>query len=475
MSRVGLPEAVGRWVIGLEWSDVTDHVREATVVGVLQSVAGGIAGFNMPETQIALTMARLEGETGRSTIYVDGMTAPTLTAIFVNSVMFSALEQQEMHVESATHPFEVIVPVALAIAEQQPVSGTDLLTAILAGTEVMIAFAITGFVLAPKSVFDTCQATAVYGAVGAAATAAKLLGLDAKATGWALCHGANLAAGLTEGVWAGTTEYHYALGNASRVGYTAARLAEAGAEPADTIFEGHAGFFRRFAELSVDDLRAHNLPDAILLRLGHVWETPEHIYKRYPVHFNNMPFIDAAKVLRDRYSLTAARISRIRITINRWCELCDGANLGPYTGREATRGPTAFGVAMMLARGHFSLDDAADYSAADVAELTSRTTILTFTDPALRHDWRAVRLEVDSDRGTHVYDGRVDGVPDYRLTRAEVRAIAHDALSRVFEPVRTRAVLDALEALPDAMDVLPMLALLNKETIAAGAAVQRSR
>jgi len=454
-----LSRRVGDWVAALRWDDAPGAVRKACLEGVFQSVAGGVAGFAMPETRIALEMASQDGEKGSSTILGNGLKVPIETAIFVNAAMFCSLEQQEMHVASGSHPYQVIVPVTLVLAERLESAGRDFLTAVLAGTEAMLALAIVGLEIAPEWGMETSQAGAVYGAIGAAASAAKLMKLDGEATAWALSHAANLASGLAECLWSGTTEYHWALANASRVGYLAARLASSRAEAAPATFEGRAGFYHRFSELSEKELGQIDLAGRVSGRLGRVWETPEHIYKRYPIHFNNLAFVDAAKTLRERHRLAPERITAIRITINRWCELCDGANLGPYHGREATRGATAFGVATMLARGHYSLDDAHDHDAADINALVRKTAIDTFHDPARSRDWRSLRLEVDAGT-TYVYDGAIDEVPDYRLPMTELRAIADDALSRVLGKSQTADALKALEALESCSNVREMIARL---------------
>ena len=461
MTAKSLSEAVADWLVDLRWADVPESARLAIRDGVLQSVAGGVAGLDMPETRIALDIARRAGEPGPSTIFGAGLKAPESTAVLVNSAMFCALEQQEMHVASGSHPYQTIVPVALTLAEAIPVSGEQFLTAVIAGTEAMLALAIVGLSIAPEWGMESSHASAIYGGIGAAATAAKMMGLDRQRTAWALGHAAHLGAGLTEGLWAGTTEYHWSLANAGRVGHLAAQLARSGAETARLIFEGPAGFYHRFSELAPADLARHDFVGLVEARLGKIWECEANIFKRYPVHFNNLAFVDAAKALRARHHIAPGDIRAIRLTINRWCELCDGANLGPYHGREATRGATAFGVAMMLSRGRYSLEDAYDHAAPDVARLVGKTTIRTFEDPREARDWRSLRIEIDAP-DTHVYDGKTDGVPDYRLTNAELRAIGEDALSRVLGPARSARAVEALQGIAGISDMRELIALLNK-------------
>jgi 2-methylcitrate dehydratase PrpD len=449
-----------RWVAELAWADVPEEVREATIRGVLHSIAGGVAGITMPETRVALDVARREGETGPGTILVDGMSVPTATAIFVNSVMFGAFEQQEMHAESGTHPLEVVVPVALAVAQRQHSSGSECLLAILAGVEVIVAFGAEGLRHVPSKSFGTCHGAAVYGVLGATATAARLAGLGADQIGRALSLAANLAAGLREAQWAGTTEYHYSLANASRNGYLAAQLAVSGAEATSTAFEGRAGFYHRFAELSSDDLDVADLGNCIVGKLGRQWGMPEHLYKPYPVHFYNLPYLDAARYMRTRFRIDPFEIVEVRIAINEWSLSCDGGNLGPYFGREATRGATAFAIAAMLARGKFGSAEADDYAAPDISRLVERCRIARFADSEVARDWRSVRIEIVTLQDRYVFDSRVDEVRDYRLPMGEIKVMAQGHLIPLFGVGQAARIIDTVTGMASIDDVAVLGSML---------------
>ncbi len=455
-------ESVARWVVDLRWEDVPGEVRESTVASVLQSVAGGVAGLDMPETQVALAYARGAGESGPATVLGDGMKVPVSTAVFVNSVLWCSLEQQEMHVGSRTHPHEVIVPVAMVLAEQLHVDGVRFLEAVLAGVEVTVALGSTAVEITPAIVQGMPNTTSIFAGVGAAATAAKLLGLDVAGTALALCHAGNFGAGLTECLRQGTTEYHYSLGDASVKGLLAAQLAAVGAEATVKTFEGGSGLYASVTGLSGEELRAVDLQGRVTGRLGVVWGMPEHIYKRYPVHFPCLPFVDAAKTLRERHGLVAEDVAAVRLRINEWVALCDGANLGPYTGREATRGAAAFVVGAMLVRGRYDHDVADEHDAPDVMELVAKTSIEEFEDKS-NDCWELVRVEVVDRQGrSYVYDSEVEGIPDYRLPMSELRALAEAALGRVLEQDRVTTVLDALEALETCEDVATLTPLLTR-------------
>jgi len=459
VESVRLAESVAQWVVDLTWEDVPEHVKRSTVESVFQSVAGGVAGLDMPETQVALGYARGLGESGPSTILGDGMKAPLMTSLFVNSVLWCSLEQQEMHVPSRTHPHEVIVPVAMVLAEQLHVDGVRFLEAIVAGVETTVALGKTAVEITPQ-LFKGGRAGSGIVIAGAAATASKLLGLDAATTALALCHAGNFGAGLTECLRQGTTEYHYSLGNASVMGLLAARLAAAGAEATTNTFEGGSGLYASVTRLSAEQLRAADVYGRVTGLLGRVWGMPEHIYKRYPVHFPCLPFLDAAKTLRERHNLRPEDVQAIRLTINAWVALCDGANLGPYTGREATRGAAALVVATMLARGRYGLEEVKVLNAPDVLELVAKTSIEYFED-ASNDSWELVRIEVvDKDGTSYVYDSEVEGIPDYRLPMSELRALAEEALGAVLHASTVSTVLDTLQTLDQCDDVATLVPLL---------------
>jgi 2-methylcitrate dehydratase PrpD len=187
---------------------------------------------------------------------------------------------------------------------------------------------------------------------------------------------------------------------------------------------------------------------------------PEYIYKRYAVHFNNLPFIDAARALRERHSFNPDEIERVRIRLNRWCLMCDGGNLGPYHAREATCGATAYAVGGMLARGRFGLEENLDFKAADIMSVVSRCEIEEFDTPEAANDWQAVFVEVTANGQTYTYDSNVDGIPDYRLPLAELKELGIEGLARLLgDDAATRAV-DVradLESVEDFRSVVPLL------------------
>ena len=111
---------------------------------------------------------------------------------------------QHQHREQCdiVHAGGVMVPTALAVAEKRSRSGKQTLTAIVAGYEIATRI---GMVASKGFHSQGLHPTGVCGAFGAAATAAKLLGLDAGQFAHALGIAGSQASGslefLADGAW----------------------------------------------------------------------------------------------------------------------------------------------------------------------------------------------------------------------------------------------------------------------------------
>ncbi len=127
----------------------------------------------------------------------------------------------------------------LALAERDGRSGRDLMTAYQVGVEVECKVAEA---ILPRHYQQGFHSTATCGAIGAAAAAAKMLGLDREATRRALSLGATQAGGLRENFGTMTKPFH--AGRAAESGVVAAELAALGFTASPNGLEADRGFFR---------------------------------------------------------------------------------------------------------------------------------------------------------------------------------------------------------------------------------------
>ena len=181
------------------------------------------------------------------------------------------LELDDGHILGHVHPGATVIPAAFALAEARQASGRDLLTAIVAGYEVVIR---VGRGIAASAMYDRgFHGPGLFGAFGAAAAAAAVLRLDperaAHAIGNCCLTPAATFQAFTEG--AGIKDLY--CGWPAMVGTLAAQLAAAGISGPRLLFEGKLGLARAVAD-------RHDL-GSITADLGQAWLLPTAYIKRH--------------------------------------------------------------------------------------------------------------------------------------------------------------------------------------------------
>ncbi len=204
-----------------------------------------------------------------------------------------------------THPTAPALPPVLALAERDGRSGRDLMLAYQVGVEVECKVAEAIF---PRHYQQGFHSTATCGAIGAAAAAAKLLGLDRDAVRRALSLAASQAGGLRENFGTMTKPFH--AGRAAEAGVFAAELAAIGFTASPIALEADRGFFRA----------AGGGYDAEMIdgRLGNPWtfSSPGVSIKPHPSGSLTHPGMSVMLDLIRRHDLRPERVKRVAVGTN---------------------------------------------------------------------------------------------------------------------------------------------------------------
>src|SRR5262249_54263036 len=118
-----------------------------------------------------------------------------LGAAVINAISGNLLDYDDTHLRTVIHPTAPVAPAALALAEQRGLPGAAVLHAFILGAEVECRI---GNAVSPGHYARGWHITSTCGVFGAAAAAAKLLGLDATQTRHALGIAASQSAGIIE-------------------------------------------------------------------------------------------------------------------------------------------------------------------------------------------------------------------------------------------------------------------------------------
>ncbi|MPZ61678.1 MAG: MmgE/PrpD family protein [Propionibacteriales bacterium] len=281
---------LGDWVSRTWLDDVPTVAQSVARRAILDCVGVTLAGRDTDVGEVLSRYIESSGTTGKATLIGRPGTTSTEHAAFVNAAQGHALDFDDCNSSLGGHPSVVVLPPALAVAEEVGATGSALLEAYALGFEVATKMArCVNFTHYERG----WHPTATLGVFGATAAAAKLMGLDAQTTTTALAIAASTAAGIKANF--GTATKPLQVGRAAQNGVLAARLAAVGADANPGAFEHGQGFGAVFNGADAFD------PSAARQSLADPWDLvdPGLTVKRYPCCASTHGAIDAALVLRE--------------------------------------------------------------------------------------------------------------------------------------------------------------------------------
>lgn len=291
-------------------------------------------------------------------------------AAFVNAIAGHSLVRDDMHVPSVSHLAVVVMPAALALAEQiqsrEGVSGRRLLEAILCGYE---AGGKLGGMLMDVETAKKFRPTGLIGSFAAAATGARLAELDAEKTAQALGFAANYITGLNEWAGQGSDDMYFHPGIATRNGITAMQLASEGARAAPGSLDGKAGLFSAFEKTP---------PSGAALPFKNEPEIMTVFFKQVPACNYAQTAAQAALKARIESGTAHRDISEVSVKVPYAAANYPGCDFpGPFSSILQARMSIQFNVASALVHGNFDDRNYHAFEDPAVTALTSKVALAT--------------------------------------------------------------------------------------------------
>ena len=253
----------------LKFEDIPREALERIKYCALDSIGCCLFGVTLPWTRHVQAMAEDEGAKPVASIFGSGRKTSVAQAVLVNSTAGHAFELDDIHKESIVHPGSLATPVALAFAEAaNGAPGRDVITGMIAGYEVGTR---VGNAATMSLFLRGFHPQGTSGAFVAAATAGRMLGLDANQMQHALGIVGSQAGGLMA-AQEGAMVKRFHCGRAAQSGVYSALLARRGFTGILDVLEAPYGGF--LSALS-DKPNAQRLTAG----LGTVWETVNVGYK----------------------------------------------------------------------------------------------------------------------------------------------------------------------------------------------------
>jgi 2-methylcitrate dehydratase PrpD len=244
-----LTRYVAEFIVNTSVRRIPDEVMHLARRSILDGLGLALAGNAAESGRLVRTYLKTLGCSASRgcTVIGTNLRLPARFAAFANAIAIHADDYDDTQLAVAqdrvygllTHPTAPVLPAALALAEQDNASGLDMLTAYQVGVEVetKIAEAID-----PRHYDHGFHSTATMGTLGAAAAAARLMGLDVEQTRRALGIAASQAAGLRENFGTMTKPFH--PGRSAESGIVAVEFAALGWTATPIVLEAGRGFFK---------------------------------------------------------------------------------------------------------------------------------------------------------------------------------------------------------------------------------------
>jgi 2-methylcitrate dehydratase PrpD len=299
-------QQLAEFAVALRFDDLPPAVVRQATYCLIDAIACAVFGRTLPWSRMVLAEALASGAGGPCRL--PGVADAHLhvpQAALALGAFAHAFELDNLRKPSAgVHGGATVALPAFAMAQAADASGRDLVTAIVAGIEVM--FRIGAATLHSAEVVGF-HGPGLTGPFGGAAACASLLKLSPAQTANAFGIAGSLAGGLLAFAKAGSggmiKRLH--LGRAAEGGVTAARLAQRGYEGPLTVLEGQFGLLDAFCE--------ENDPSLLTKGLGESWEMEKLCIKRYPCHVTSHVPVQLLRGFMERHGFSGDDTAEIAV------------------------------------------------------------------------------------------------------------------------------------------------------------------
>lgn len=410
-------------------------------------------------------------EDGACTVAGANIKTNAMMAALINGTSGHSQDYDDDHREGTQHASVAVLPAVMALAEQYGKSGAEVLLAYIIGSDVTIR---AGEAFMGTSYYAGWHLTGTCGVMGAAAGAAKLLGLDVQQTVDALGVAGSAAGGLgafnSNGSW--TKRFH--AGQSAMNGVLCAKLGQAGYFAPAAVFEDKDGWLNCFSfkggASGYDPALPYGIQDGSKLveNFGKKWEMADNSIKLHSCCRFTNNFCDCAIDIFHQPGFDWTKVKAIHAECNRFTDakLCHPVDVKRHPKNTVNAQFSLFyEIACGLVKGRVIPESFTEEAIKD-ERLAHLCDLITWE---INPDFEAVypskypaRVTVTMEDGA-VYVGEVEypkGDPEYPATAGEImEKFCQNAANTVGSVKAERIIqlvdqIETLENLDELMDCL---------------------
>lgn len=432
------------FVYGLDPSWLSQQLLQHTSWVILDLVGATIAGTRTEMARASIGFAYDQYKSGPATVVGSEQPLCVIGASWANGIAASALDLDEGHRLAMGHPAATVVPASLAVAESSGATGLDFLAAVVVGYEVAVRSSIARIPAYKEHQYSS----GIWGVLGSAAAAGKLLGLDKEGFQSALGNAASHGPFPPAGPAANYSMAKEVIGWAGMTGCAAALLAQQGFVGPRNVMDYSGRWDTKRLVKGLGD------PKLFAILSGY--------FKPYAVcRWAHAP-IDATIALAQQENLRESEIDRIVVdTFGEGTRLLDYA---PVTV-VAAQFSIPFALALAVRYHHVGLAHVSDTNLRDPDLLRLAGKVEVTIDPKLNRlypEKTGARVTIHTSRGR--FQASVDyplGSPENPLSEDDLVAKYRSLTVTIVGEETSRRIMEAILALPQARDVTTLAKLLR--------------
>jgi 2-methylcitrate dehydratase PrpD len=283
--------------------DLPPDIARETRHRILDTIGAIVSGAQMKPGEAAIRYVQAQGGTPEASVLTTSIKTSAVNAALANGMFGHADETDDFEPVTKAHPGCAVLPAALAVAEREGRSGTEVVRAVALGYDLCCRFLMA---LGPDHVRGTHRsAEGTSATFGAVAAAASLAGLDERG----MRHALSYAAQQVSGIWSWTRDSEHIEkafdfgGMGARNGVTAALMVQSGFTGVDEVLDGEHNM--------IDALSMEPRPEQMIAGLGSRFFVTETAIKTFSVGYPIQAPLDALLTLRRQHGLTADNVTRI--------------------------------------------------------------------------------------------------------------------------------------------------------------------
>jgi 2-methylcitrate dehydratase PrpD len=302
---MSVTERFARFVVETSFDILPDEAIARAKKATLDCLAVILSAVNDPIGKIITKYVKEKGEVSEAGVVGGGFWTSAEMAALANGTMSHALDYDDTGL-SVGHPSICIVPTALSFGEKLRSSGKEILEALIIGYEIEGKI---GFCSNYSQAENGIHGSTLFGTMGAAAVAAKLLKLDVSQVRAAFGMAASQVAGLLKNAGTMTKPLH--AGNACRAGIMSALLAKEGFTSDLDIIETSKGYAETFIGKGNYD------QEKMIRTLGNPFHIVSHgvVVKKYPCCMLSHRALDAILQLIEKNGIHYKQVTAVIVGV----------------------------------------------------------------------------------------------------------------------------------------------------------------